>query len=356
MIEQLLRTNILELTAYSSARSEFTGAAGIFLDANENAFGSAAGTPCNRYPDPLQKELKLSIAKLKGIAAGKIFLGNGSDEPIDLLMRAFCVPGKDNIIQLSPTYGMYEVAARINDIAVKNVPLTQDFQLDVNAILSAADACTKIIFICSPNNPTGNLVADEDIRSLLDRFNGLLVVDEAYIDYVPSGSSASLPLLEQYERLVVLQTFSKAWGLAALRLGMAFASECIIGILNKIKSPYNINTATQRTVQAALKHAGKVQSWADLTRKERNRVRASLSVFPFVEKVYPSDANFLLVKMKDADEVYEYLLRKGIVVRNRSRVPQCENCLRITIGTEAENQALLAALSEFNDMKNKIER
>lgn len=344
-INQLIRPNIKRLTPYSTARSEFSGEARIYLDANENSFGSPLHQNYNRYPDPLQWELKNKISSVKKIAPEKILLGNGSDECIDLIMRAFCNPAKDNIIICPPTYGMYEVFANINDVVIKSVPLLQNFQLDLKSLEENINEETKVIFLCSPNNPTGNTLAREDIEMLLNNFDGFVVVDEAYINY--SRYRSLLIELDDYPNLVVLQTFSKAWGLAALRLGIAFASEDIIRILNKIKPPYNINEATQELAMKALENLNDVNNMIQQTVQERESLKNLLSEISFVEKIYSSDANFLLVKVTDATKIYNYLKTKGIIVRNRSSVILCENSLRITVGTPVENKELLKVLNDF---------
>jgi histidinol-phosphate aminotransferase len=346
MIECLIRDNIRKLTAYASARSEFKGAASVFLDANENAMGSPAGGTYNRYPDPLQQELKKIVGVLKRVKPESLFLGNGSDEPIDLLFRIFCNPGQDNVIQLTPTYGMYEVSANINDIAVRNVALSAAFRINIQNVLLAADAGTKMIFICSPNNPTGNLMKKEDIEFLLQQFKGLVVVDEAYIDFAPAGSSV-LELLKKYEQLVVLQTFSKAWGMAGLRIGMAMASPLIISLMNKVKAPYNISALAQEEAVRALRNQKWINTWTREIIHQRSLLSAALTRFPFIKKVFPSEANFLLVKVPDAKRMYAYLLTHGIVVRDRSSVKGCEQCLRITVGSAEENEKLLLALQNY---------
>ena len=337
-LDKLIRKNILALKPYSSARDEYSGEAMVFLDANENPWNQ----PYNRYPDPLQRNLKDKIAALKGVSADSIFLGNGSDEPIDLLIKAFCEPGVHHIIQMEPTYGMYQVAAGINNTPVKRVPLTADYQLDVPAMLAAVDENTRMIFLCSPNNPTGNLLRKPDIEAVLNGFEGPVVVDEAYIDFEPGGSF--LPLLGKHGNLVVLQTFSKAWGMAGIRLGMAFARPDLIAILNKIKYPYNINILTQAKAMELLGNEGEMSHWVSVLVKERENLAAQLAGLSFVEKVWPSDANFLLVKVKNAREIYNYLVSKGIIVRDRSRILLCEESLRITVGSEEENTILLEAL------------
>jgi histidinol-phosphate aminotransferase len=344
-LDRLVRENIKKLKPYSSARSEFSGVASVYLDANENSFGSPLTKWYNRYPDPMQWELKKKIAGIKQVDAEQILLGNGSDECIDLLIRAFCEPGSDNIVICPPTYGMYEVCAHINNVAVKEVPLQHDFQLHLEALEAAIDAGTKLIFLCSPNNPTGNNLEHEDIEIVLNNFEGIVVVDEAYINY--SRHRSFLASLKDYPNLVVMQTFSKAWGLAALRLGMNCASKEIIDILNRIKPPYNINAATQELALQALDHLEEVNEMIRETIKERQALVQELVQLPVVQKVFPSDANFLLVRMKDAGLVYEYLKAKGIIVRNRSNVILCEDSLRITIGTRQQNTQLLQALKQY---------
>jgi len=345
-LNKLVRDNIKKLKPYSSARSEFSGVAQVFLDANENAFGSPLTKWYNRYPDPLQWELKKKISTIKNVASENILLGNGSDECIDLLIRAFCDPHKDNIIICPPTYGMYEVYAHINDVDVKEVPLHSNFQLNLEGLENAIDENTKLIFFCSPNNPTGNSMDREDIEMVLNNFDGIVVIDEAYINYSRNRSFVSE--LKDYPNLVVMQTFSKAWGLAALRLGMNFASTEIINILNKIKPPYNINQATQELALKALDHLEDVNTMIKETVKERESLVKDLVQLPSVQKVYPSDANFVLTKMMDATSIYNYLKEKGIIVRNRSNVILCEDCLRITVGTPKENEQLITALKNYN--------
>jgi histidinol-phosphate aminotransferase len=343
--EKILRPNIRQLVPYSSARDEFKGEAEIFLDANENSLGSPLTKWYNRYPDPLQWKVKEALSRIKGISPQHIFLGNGSDECIDILYRAFCIPGKDNVIINPPTYGMYEVSAHINDVEVRKVVLQDDFQLDLVHLENKVDANTRIIWICSPNNPTANSMNRQDIEIVLNNFNGLVVVDEAYINF--SRHKSFIQELSDYPNLVVLQTMSKAWGLAGLRLGMAFASESIIEIYNKVKPPYNINQATQ---ELALKALSEVEQVNDMIRSlvsMREQLAVELAGLPLVNKVYPSDANFLLVRVADAHAVYTALLQDGIVVRDRSKVELCEGCLRITVGTEKENAELVAALKEL---------
>lgn len=344
-LNRLVRKNILGIKPYSSARDEFSGDAHVFLDANENSLGSPLLKWYNRYPDPYQRKVKEALSNIKQVDPEKIFLGNGSDECIDLLYRCFCEPGKDNVIICPPTYGMYEVSASINDVQLKRVALLPDFQLNVEGILDAANAETKLIWICSPNNPTGNSIRFEDVETILNNFSGLVVVDEAYINFARQKSMLSL--LEEYPNLVVLQTFSKAWGLAALRLGMAFASKEIVSWLNKIKPPYNINQSTQDLALQAMNDVGMVN---DMIREIVAMREALIEVFgrmPLVQKVYPSDANFILIKVPKATDLYQFLLAKGIVVRDRSRVELCEGCLRITVGTEEENTQLVDGMIEY---------
>lgn len=345
-IDKLLRPHIANLTPYSSARDEYSGKEGVFLDANENPIGSITKANFNRYPDPYQSQLKERIAAIKGVPATQIFLGNGSDEAIDLLFRAFCNPGNDNIIILPPTYGMYEVSAEINDVAIKKVNLSEDFQLRPDEILESVDDFTKIIFICSPNNPSGNQMKKEAILQILGGFGGLVVVDEAYVDF--STGPSFTQHLDQYPNLLVMQTFSKAWGLASLRLGMAFASTDIIQVLNRIKPPYNISGLTQETVLAALDEVDKMKAMVLEILEERQKLKEALKGLPLVQKVYPSDANFLLVKIKQARQIYNYLIDNKIIVRDRSKVVLCEDCLRITVGTCGENTILLETLKKYS--------
>lgn len=343
-LNSLLRPHIAKLQPYTSARDEYTGKEGVFLDANENPFGSITEQDFNRYPDPYQSALKEEIAQIKGVRPSQIFLGNGSDEAIDLLYRAFCNPGKDNVILLPPTYGMYEVSANINDVEIRKVALTPDFQLQPDQILAPADANSKILFICSPNNPSANKAKREDILFLLENFKGLVVVDEAYIDFSDEPSFTNE--LDRFPNLLVMQTFSKAWGLASLRLGMAFASEELIRILNKIKPPYNISGLTQETVLAAIKDKAKVDRMIQAILAEREFLKGELEKLPFVQKIHPSHANFLLVQIPNANQVYNDLIEEKIIVRNRAKVLLCADCLRITVGTREENEALLKALKK----------
>ena len=340
-LKALVRHNIWNLVPYSSARSEFTGTASVFLDANENPLNS----PYNRYPDPLQHEVKELIAGLRGVPAGQIFLGVGSDECIDVVYRTFCRPGVDNVVAMSPSYGMYEVCADINDVAYRRVPLTGSFGLDTEAMLAAADGCTKVMWICSPNNPTGNAFDLDEITALCRRFEGIVVVDEAYIDFSSRGSMLSR--LNALPNLIVMQTLSKAWGSAAVRMGIAFASQEIIDIFNKVKYPYNINLLTQQYAADRLKRHGEVREWVELLLANRKALSEALGTLECVEKIFPSDANFVLVRVADADAIYDYLRRRGIIVRNRNRVEKCLGCLRITVGTAEENESLINALNDY---------
>ncbi len=346
-IKTLVRPHILKLKPYSSARDEYTGSKGIFLDANENPFGAVTGEQFHRYPDPLQKQVKDKLAKLKNVAPENIFLGNGSDEAIDLLFRAFCEPNTDKVLTMPPTYGMYQVSADINLVEVMQVPLTSNFEIDTNTVLQTLKQHKniKMLFVCSPNNPSGNQMAKHDIEKILQVFAGLVIVDEAYIDFAPNASLTTL--LNQYPNLVVLQTFSKAWGMAALRLGMAFAQKEIIQILNKIKPPYNINQLTQEKVLHALSmnHVRKEKVAEILSLKAE--LSATLQNLPQVEKVHPSDANFILIKVRNAVATYQYLIENLVIVRDRSRVTLCENCLRITVGSQEENQHLIDVLQKM---------
>jgi len=340
-IKHLVRPNILKLSPYSSARSEYKGEASVFLDANESPYD----TGYNRYPDPLQWRLKEKIGPLKGIAPEHIFLGNGSDEVIDLLIRIFCEPGQDHIITLPPTYGMYKVSADIANVGVKEVLLSKRFQPDVEAILENTNEQSKLLFLCSPNNPTGNSFPLETIAQLAAGFPGITVVDEAYIDF--SNQRSSLELLEIHPRLVVMQTFSKAWGMAGIRLGMAFASREIIGLFNKVKPPYNINQLTQETALKQLEKHSQFKERITQLLGQRTLLQQYLSSLDFVQRIYPSDANFILIKVDDPAKVYGYLVKKGIIVRDRSKVALCEGCLRITVGTPEENEKLFQTLIAY---------
>jgi histidinol-phosphate aminotransferase len=343
---QLLRENIKNVKPYASARDEYKGKEGIFLDANENPFGSASSDNYNRYPDPLQRDLKEKIAALKRVKPEQIFLGNGSDEPIDLLMRMVCNPGKDNIVITPPTYGMYEVSAAINDVKVKEAPLTENYELVADRVLKAVDANTKIIFLCNPNNPTGNSLSVAEMTKVVEGFKNIVVIDEAYIDFATDQSF--LPKLKNYPNLVVLQTFSKAWGMAGLRLGMAFASEEIIKVFNKIKFPYNVNISTQKIVFDSVDNVMKKERMVMDILEQREWLSEELKKMTnLVIKVFPSSANFILVKTKDGRKVYDYLITKKIITRDRSTVLFCEGSLRISIGKKEENQALVNALKEY---------
>ena len=338
-LKELTRPNVWALKPYSSARDEYSGVeASVFLDANENPYHA----PFNRYPDPLQKELKSLIAPLKQVREEQIFLGNGSDEAIDLVFRTFCTPSVDNVVAIDPTYGMYQVCAEVNDVECRKVLLDEHYQFSAEKLLAATDDHTKAIFLCSPNNPTGNNLCRGEIESLLYSFDGLVVVDEAYADF--SSERSFLLDLDKYPNLIVLQTFSKAWGCAAIRLGMAFACPQIIGLFNKIKYPYNVNLLTQQEAISLLQDPIKIQDWISILLKERTRLMDEFSKLSCCETIYPTDANFFLTKVTDAKKIYEYLVSKGIIVRNRTHVALCGNCLRITIGTSEENDTLLEAL------------
>lgn len=341
-LKELCRENIWKLTPYSCARDEFKGReAHVFLDANENPYNA----PYNRYPDPLQEDVKVALSKVKGVPVENIFLGNGSDEAIDLVYRIFCNPGKDNVVSIAPTYGMYEVCADINDVEYRPVLLDEYYQISAEKLLAVCDKHTKVIWICSPNNPTGNSIQHETIEQVLTRFDGIVVVDEAYSDF--SKEKAFRTELAKYPNLIVLNTMSKAWASAAIRLGMAFASREIIDIFNKVKYPYNINLLTQQQALELLKDPYEVDRWVKLLLEERGKVISAIIELPICEKVYPTDANFFLAKMTDANAIYNYLIDKGIIVRNRSKVQLCGNCLRITIGKKSENVELLAALRQY---------
>ena len=340
-LQQLVRKNVWDMKAYSSARDEFKGEASVFLDANENPLNDKY----NRYPDPLQWKLKEKIAKIKGIEAEKIFLGNGSDEPIDLVIRVFCEPRIDNIVAIDPTYGMYQVCADVNDIEYRKVLLNENFDIDAQKILERIDGKTKLIFLCSPNNPTGNLLSKKEIEKILNAFTGIVIIDEAYIDF--ASETTWLNDLDKYPNMVVLQTFSKAWGLAAVRLGMAFASAEIIRLFNKVKYPYNVNILTQNFVNEELEKTELRKQWIDILLKGRDYLERELIRLPFVEKIYPTDANFLLIKVSDANGIYKKLADKGVIVRNRNSVSLCAGCLRITVGTDEENKTLIETLNSL---------
>jgi histidinol-phosphate aminotransferase len=344
-LDKLVRPNIKTLKPYSSAKDEYTGDAKILLDANENSLGSPLTKWYNRYPDPYQQKLKEKLAFVKQIAANQIFIGNGSDECIDILFRTFCEPGKDNIIICPPTYPMYEVSANINDIAIQKAPLLSDYQLNVAHIEQLVNPHTKIIWICSPNNPTGNSLDRIDIETILNHFEGIVVVDEAYINF--SKQKSFIQSLIDYPNLVVLQTLSKAWGLAGLRLGMCFASPQVIGYMNKVKAPYNINIVTQELALQALEEVGQVNDMIKLLVDMRIALAQVIASMPHVIQVFPSDTNFILVKIPKARQLYEYLLSQGIIVRDRSALELCEDSLRITVGTEQENTLLVDAMYEW---------
>lgn len=340
-LENLIRPNIWALSPYSCARNEFTGEASVFLDANENPYNQ----PFNRYPDPLQVQLKEKIAALKGVRPTQIMLGVGSDEPIDLIFRIFCEPAKDNVVAINPTYGMYGVCADINNVSYKQVNLNDDFTLDADKVLKACDKHTKVVFLCSPNNPTGNSLKRTEVEKIILGFEGIVVIDEAYIDF--SNEPSWLSSLDQYPNIIVLQTFSKAWGMAALRCGMAFASEEIIAFFNKVKYPYNLNLLTQEAVYKQVENVEQKNEWVKALLTERKKLIEALQNLPLVQKIYPTDANFVLVKVGDANGTYQQLVEKGIIVRNRNTVTLCEGCLRITVGTPSENKQLLTALQQM---------
>jgi histidinol-phosphate aminotransferase len=344
-LTSLIRPHILTMKPYSSARDEYSGKEGVFLDANENALGSVTQHNYTRYPDPMQADLKLKMEPIFGVNSAHIFLGNGSDEPIDLLFRAFCRPNIDNVILLPPTYGMYKVSATLNEIEIKNVPLTIDFQLDTKNILGNVNENTKIIFICSPNNPTGNLIDTAAIEVILNSFNGLVVLDQAYADFAENGDFTSR--LSEFPNLVILKTFSKAWGMAALRLGMAFASSEIIAVLNKIKPPYNINQVTQNEAIEALNNFETKNNFVEELNLHKAILIQKLMDVQWVEHIFPSDTNFLLVKFKEAEKIFNYLIINKVIVRNRANEINCEGCLRITIGTVEENNRLIDLLGTY---------
>ena len=341
-LEQLVRKNIWSLAPYSSARDEYSGKeAHVFLDANENPYNA----PYNRYPDPLQRDLKKQLSRVKGVPEDMIFLGNGSDEAIDLAYRVFCQPGKDNVVGIAPSYGMYQVCADINDVEYRPVLLDENYDFQADKLLEACDANTKVIWICSPNNPTGNSLNRDEMLKVIEQFEGIVIVDEAYIDF---AQQLSLRLeLPKHPNLIILQTMSKAWGSAAIRLGMAFASTEIISIYNKVKYPYNVNLLTQQQAMEALKDPFEVDKWVKTLLDERGRLMQAFNELPICEQIYKTDANFFLARVTDATKIYDYLVDKGIIVRNRTRVQLCQNCLRITIGTRNENNELIAALRQY---------
>ena len=340
-LEKLVRSNILKLEPYSSARSEFSGTASVWLDANESPFNG----PFNRYPDPLQLKLKQLIAQLKGVAVESTFVGNGSDECIDLMYRIFCRPGVDNVVAMSPSYGMYQVCADVNDVEYRKVPLNDDFSIDFDGMLAAADENTKVMWICSPNNPTGSAAEAEDLAKFAQRAECIVVIDEAYIDF--SSKPSMLGLLHELPNVVVMQTLSKAWGSAGVRCGMAFAQPAIIALMNNVKYPYNVNMLTQQFAIERLRRHDEVAQQVKTLLAERDWLIGQLGQTACVKHIYPTDANFVLVRVTDANAIYNALLRQGIVVRNRSRVEKCEGCLRITVGTHDENETLMKHLQEF---------
>lgn len=342
-IENLVRQNIRNLEPYSCARNEFQGEASVFLDANENPLNA----PYNRYPDPLQEALKEKIACLKQVDKRRIFLGNGSDEPIDLVVRIFCEPGVDNIVAIDPTYGMYKVCADINNVEYRPVALNADYSLDAQRLLAATDSCTKLIFLCSPNNPSGNLLASDEMLKVVEGFNGIVVIDEAYIDF--ADTTSFLSMLDRYPNMIVLQTFSKAWGMAAIRMGMAFASPEIIELFNKVKYPYNINYLAQEFVSNALNKQSEARKCetVKMLLAQREWLKEELGKLSCVQTIYPSDANFLLVKVDNSNALYTYLITCGVVVRNRHKLLLCGNCLRITVGIPEENRALIKAIEAY---------
>ena len=343
-LKELTRPNIWALKPYSSARDEYNGAAAsVFLDANENPYN----LPHNRYPDPLQRDLKAELTRIKQVKAENIFLGNGSDEAIDLVFRAFCEPGVDNVVAIDPTYGMYKVCADVNNVEYRKVLLDDAFQFTADALLAATDEHTKLIFLCSPNNPTGNDLLRPEIEKTLAAFSGLVIIDEAYNDF--SSAPSFLQQLDKYPNLVVFQTFSKAWGCAAIRLGMAFASAEIISIFNKIKYPYNVNQLTQQQALSMLQRYDEIEGWVKELIAERGRLMDAFSTLTCVKEIFPSDANFFLARVTDAGAIYNYLVAKGIIVRNRSSISLCGNCLRVTVGTPAENKTLLDALQAYGN-------
>lgn len=342
-LQELTRPNIWSLAPYSSARNEYSGhVAHVFLDANENPYNA----PYNRYPDPLQWEVKEKLSAIKGVKPECIFLGNGSDEAIDLIYRCFCVPQKDNVVAICPTYGMYEVCADINNVEYRNVLLDENYQISADKLLAACDENTKAIWICSPNNPTGNNINRAEIIKVIEGFEGFVIVDEAYIDFSKEASMTTY--MEKYPNLIIMHTMSKAWGSAAIRLGMAFASSEVIDIFNKVKYPYNVNELTQKQALKRLEDKDTVATWVRILLEERTRLMDAFAELPICEKVYPTDANFFLAKVNDAQKIYDYLVEKGIIVRNRTRVTLCQNCLRVTIGTKEENSELLGALRFYN--------
>ncbi len=344
-LENMLRKNIKRLLPYSTARDEYPGEIGIFLDANENSFGSIPEGKLNRYPDPLQKKIKRKLASIKNVGEKNIFIGNGSDEAIDLVLRAFCEPGKDSVLIMPPTYGMYKVAVEINDAGIIEVPLNEYFDIAEDKVLSKITEFTKVIFICSPNNPTGNLMSAKAIEKILNNFNGIVVIDEAYGDFTDAGSWVER--LGRYKNLIVLQTFSKAWGLANIRVGALYADQFIISVMNKIKYPYNVSGVSQQIILNALDNNREKEMVVDKIISERDRLKERLENFNFIRRVFHSDANFLLAEVNGATEIYNFLLKNGVIVRNRSNIVRCKECLRFTVGTEKENDKLIELLSRY---------
>jgi histidinol-phosphate aminotransferase len=345
-VNKIIRKNLIGFKPYSSARNEYTGSEGVFLDANENSLGSASKDVLNRYPDPQQRMLKTAIGKMKKVSPENIFIGNGSDEAIDLLFRAFCEPRIDRTVIMPPTYGMYEVCARLNDIGIDEIPLKADFEIDIERIQSITDERSKLIFVCSPNNPTANVFKREDIITLLNNFHGLVVVDEAYIDF--SSEKSWLEEINRYDNLVVLQTFSKAWGMANVRMGMAYAQREIIEVLSAIKYPYNINGITQQVVLEALQNVKKKEEMVRDILRQREIIMAALRALNMVTEVFPSETNFILARFKNARQVYEKLVTQNIIIRDRSGLPNCSGCLRITVGKPQENEILISLLKEMD--------
>lgn len=338
-INNLVRANIIALKPYSSARDEFKGTADVFLDANENPFGEL-----NRYPDPQQSKIKEKLSTIKSVETNQIFIGNGSDEVIDLAFRIFCEPGKDKVLTFTPTYGMYDVSANINNIEVIKQPLINDFQINLNQLQPYLDfEDVKIIFICSPNNPTGNSINTEDIEYIIENFNGIVIVDEAYIDF--SSQASFIKNINKYNNLIVSQTFSKAWGLAGVRVGVAYASKAIVALYNRVKPPYNVSTLNQNAVLERLNNQSEVSKNIDIILSERTKLKDALNQLDIVKKIYPTDANFLLVEVDNADKTYQYLIDKKVIIRNRNT--QVENCIRITVGTAVENERLIEALKNI---------
>jgi len=346
-IESLIRPHLKHLVPYSSARDDYKGHEGIFLDANENSFGSVAGKMYNRYPDPYQQRIKKLLSEIKKVPAGSIFLGNGSDEIIDLVIRLFCIPGKVKIIITPPTYGMYEVSAEINETEIIRVPLNDRYQLNTKEILKTSGKKPKVLFLCTPNNPTGNSLKKNDVIKLINEFRGVILIDEAYADF---SSHSFINRIGKHPNLIVMQTFSKAWGMAGLRLGVAYANENIVRYLNRIKPPYNINEATQQLAEKALRNVSGKERFVERIIKERKQLETGLKKLGIVEKISPSDANFLLVKFRNSDKVFQYLIQNKIIVRDRSNVEMCGSSLRITVGTPKENKALIGCLREYQTL------